>query len=239
MHRMNGNPHQGNTEPASLGSESHHKHPLLSLTMAIVMTALGLVAFTNTAASAHTSSASSANSSKSTQSTAKVQSTALADRLAAPQELLVTAIDSTGNEDTRQLRTNSVAKKKHQVRQVRNKVIKIARAQIGDSYRAGHSGPNAFDCSGLVRYVFKKATGRNLPHYSKAQYQQVRKVSKKNAQPGDLVFFFRNGAHHVGIYIGNGKMIDAPSAGKKVRVSPISGSWWGRSYTGIGRLLPA
>jgi len=233
MHRTNGNPHQGNTEPASLGSESHHKHPLLSLTMAIVMTALGLVAFTNTAASAHTSST------KSTQSMAKVQSTALADRLAAPQELLVTAIDSTGNEDTRQLRTNSVAKKKHQVRQVRNKVIKIARAQIGDSYRAGHSGPNAFDCSGLVRYVFKKATGRNLPHYSRAQYKQVRKVSKKNAQPGDLVFFFRNGAHHVGIYIGNGKMIDAPSAGKKVRVSPISGSWWGRSYTGIGRLLPA
>jgi cell wall-associated NlpC family hydrolase len=233
MHRKNGNSHQGTTEPASLGSESHHKHPLLSLTMAIVMTALGLVAFTNTAASAHTSSSGS------TESMETVQSIVLADRLSAPQELLVTAIDSTGNEVTRQLRTNSVAKKKHQVRQVRNKVIKIARAQIGDSYRAGHSGPNAFDCSGLVRYVFKKATGRNLPHYSKAQYKQVRKVSKKNAQPGDLVFFFRNGAHHVGIYIGNGKMIDAPSAGKKVRVSPISGSWWGRSYTGIGRLLPA
>jgi len=233
MHRKNGNSHQGTTEPASLGSESHHKHPLLSLTMAIVMTALGLVAFTNTAASAHTSSSGS------TESMETVQSIVLADRLSAPQERLVTAIDSTGNEVTRQLRTNSVAKKKHQVRQVRNKVIKIARAQIGDSYRAGHSGPNAFDCSGLVRYVFKKATGRNLPHYSKAQYKQVRKVSKKNAQPGDLVFFFRNGAHHVGIYIGNGKMIDAPSAGKKVRVSPISGSWWGRSYTGIGRLLPA
>jgi cell wall-associated NlpC family hydrolase len=233
MHRKNGNSHQGTTEPASLGSESHHKHPLLSLTMAVVMTAIGLVAFTNTAASAHTSSSGS------TESMETVQSIVLADRLSAPQERLVTAIDSTGNEDTRQLRTNSVAKKKHQVRQVRNKVIKIARAQIGDSYRAGHSGPNAFDCSGLVRYVFKKATGRNLPHYSKAQYKQVRKVSKKNAQPGDLVFFFRNGAHHVGIYIGNGKMIDAPSAGKKVRVSPISGSWWGRSYTGIGRLLPA
>jgi cell wall-associated NlpC family hydrolase len=233
MHRKNGNSHQGTTEPASLGSESHHKHPLLSLTMAVVMTALGLVAFTNTAASAHTSSSGS------TESMETVQSIVLADRLSAPQERLVTAIDSTGNEVTRQLRTNSVAKKKHQVRQVRNKVIKIARAQIGDSYRAGHSGPNAFDCSGLVRYVFKKATGRNLPHYSKAQYKQVRKVSKKNAQPGDLVFFFRNGAHHVGIYIGNGKMIDAPSAGKKVRVSPISGSWWGRSYTGIGRLLPA
>ena len=233
MHRTNGNSHQGTTEPASLGSESHNKHPLLSLSMAMVMTALGLVAFTNTAASAHTSSSGS------TESMERVQSIVLADRLSAPQERLVAAIDSTGNEATRQLRTNKVAKKKHEVRQVRNKVIKIARAQIGDSYRAGHSGPNAFDCSGLVRYVFKKATGRNLPHYSRAQYKQVRKVSKKNAQRGDLVFFFRNGAHHVGIYIGNGKMIDAPSAGKKVRVSPISGSWWGRSYTGIGRLLPA
>ena len=238
MHRTYKDLHRRMTEPASLGSESHkrgfdRKHPLLSLAMAVVMTALGLVALTNTTASANTRLTGA------TTSEISAPSLAQADRIAAPQELLVVAIDSTINEASRQLRTNAVAKKKHQIRQVRNKIVKVARAQIGDSYRAGHSGPNAFDCSGLVRYVFKQVTGRNLPHYSKAQYKQVRKVSKKNAQPGDLVFFFRNGAHHVGIYIGNGKMIDAPSAGKKVRVSPISGSWWGRSYTGIGRLLPA
>jgi cell wall-associated NlpC family hydrolase len=115
--------------------------------------------------------------------------------------------------------------------------VAFARKQIGDPYRAGRSGPDAFDCSGLVRYVYKQITGKTLPHYSKAQYNQVQKIRKSNAQPGDLVFFFQGGAHHVGIYIGNGKMIDAPNAGERVGVSPITGSWWGRSYTGMGRLL--
>jgi cell wall-associated NlpC family hydrolase len=87
--------------------------------------------------------------------------------------------------------------------------------------------------------VYQEITGKSLPHYSKAQYKRAQKIKKVNAQPGDLVFFFQSGAHHVGIYIGNGKMIDAPNAGKSVRVSPITGSWWGRSYTGMGRLLAA
>jgi len=76
-----------------------------------------------------------------------------------------------------------------------------------------------------------------LPHYSRAQYAKVKRVKLEDAQPGDLVFFFRRGAHHVGIYIGNGKMIDAPGRGRKVRVSPISGDWWSRSFTGIGRII--
>jgi cell wall-associated NlpC family hydrolase len=82
-------------------------------------------------------------------------------------------------------------------------------------------------------------TGKELPHSSHAQYGRVKKISKKKAKPGDLVFFFRGGAHHVGIYIGKGRMIDARGYGEGVKVSPISGSWWGRSYTGMGRILPA
>lgn len=156
-----------------------------------------------------------------------------------PTEMKVRALVSMKNENRRQGRLNRIAEKKHEVRIIRTKIIKTAKAQIGDPYRAGHSGPNAFDCSGFVRYVYKQVTGKTLPHYSKAQYRETRKIKKKDAQPGDLVFFFRNGAHHVGIYIGNGKMIDAPNAGKHVRVSPITGSWWGRSYTGMGRLLPS
>jgi cell wall-associated NlpC family hydrolase len=146
---------------------------------------------------------------------------------------------ATKNETKRLYKINRVAGKKAEVRVVRNKLVAFARKQIGDPYRAGRSGPDAFDCSGLVRYVYKQITGKTLPHYSKAQYKQVQKIKRSNAQPGDLVFFFQGGAHHVGIYIGNGKMIDAPNAGKSVRVSPINGSWWGRSYTGMGRLLPA
>jgi cell wall-associated NlpC family hydrolase len=122
---------------------------------------------------------------------------------------------------------------------VRARIVQVAKKQVGDRYSAGSSGPSAFDCSGLTRYVYKVATGKELPHHSRSQYAKVKKVSRKNAKPGDLVFFFGGGAHHVGIYIGSGKMVDAAGYGKGVRVSPISGSWWSRTYSGIGRILPA
>jgi cell wall-associated NlpC family hydrolase len=124
------------------------------------------------------------------------------------------------------------------VAQMRTRIVDVARKQIGDRYAAGNSGPHAFDCSGLTRYVYQVATGQKLPHSSRAQYTKVKKIKRSQAQPGDLVFFFENGEHHVGIYIGKGRMIDAPGVGDPVRVSPISGSWWGRSYTGMGRILP-
>ena len=125
-----------------------------------------------------------------------------------------------------------------QIKVTRTKLVNVARKQLGDRYSAGSSGPNAFDCSGLTRYVYKTVTGKELPHNSHAQYARVKKISKKDAQPGDLVFFFRGGAHHVGIYIGKGRMIDARGYGEGVKVSPISGSWWGRAYSGMGRILP-
>ena len=219
-----------NTSPelASLGSESasrpHRIKAIVALGMAAIMSTLGITGVV-TAANARELSAAQVRLAQAT--------------FGMPTEMKVRALASTKGEAVAQARLNRKAAVKHEVRQTRIKIVKTAKAQIGDSYRAGHAGPNAFDCSGLVRYVFKKVTGKTLPHYSKAQYQHVRKIKKSEAQPGDLVFFFRNGAHHVGIYIGNNKMIDAPSAGKKVRISPITGSWWGRSYTGMGRILPA
>ncbi len=126
-----------------------------------------------------------------------------------------------------------------QVQRLRDRIVSIARKQVGDRYSAGASGPSSFDCSGLTRYVYRVAVGKALPHQSYAQYSRVKKISRKSARPGDLVFFFRGGAHHVGIYIGNGRMVDAAGYGKGVRVSPITGSWWSRTYSGMGRLLPA
>lgn len=126
-----------------------------------------------------------------------------------------------------------------EMKAVRSRIVEIARKQIGDSYIPGASGPHGFDCSGLTRFVYQQAADISLPHYSRAQYGKVKKVSRANAQPGDLVFFFEGGAHHVGIYIGDGKMIDAPGRGDKVRVSPTTGSWWGRTFTGMGQILPA
>jgi cell wall-associated NlpC family hydrolase len=125
------------------------------------------------------------------------------------------------------------------VQRLRSRVVEVAKNQIGDRYSAGSSGPSAFDCSGLTRYVYKVATGRELPHQSYAQFTRVKRIPRSAAKPGDLVFFFRGGAHHVGVYIGNGRMVDAAGYGKGVRISPISGSWWSRTYSGMGRLLPA
>ena len=217
------------TEPASLGSGAPHRHrftAVIALHTATLMTIAGIGSWV----------AAASASEDVTEMEAKVESREL---VGMPVGMKVRALLSMKNEETHQIRLNRTAKKKHELRVVRYKIIKTAKAQIGDPYRLGQSGPNAFDCSGFVRYVYKKVTGKNLPHYSKAQYQQARKIKKKNAKPGDLVFFFRNGARHVGIYLGNGKMVDAPNSGNRVRVSPISGSWWGRSYTGMGRILPA
>lgn len=223
-------PHSS-TESTSLDSAHHHTRSWLALTLATLIAAIGLTASLAGASATENSSTPEPATSHSPDARFAL--------VGMPTPMKAKALTSTTAENNRQVRLNRVAKKKHEVRVVRNKIVKTARAQLGDSYRAGHSGPHAFDCSGLVRYVFQEVTGKTLPHYSKAQYKHARKIKKSEAQPGDLVFFFEKGAHHVGIYIGNGKMIDAPRVGEKVRISPISGSWWGRSYTGMGSVLPA
>ncbi len=122
---------------------------------------------------------------------------------------------------------------------MREQILTVARKQLGDPYRAGGAGPHSFDCGGFTQFVFKRALDMDIARTSRGQYQQVQRIKTKDALPGDLVFFFEGGAHHVGIYLGNGTMIDAPRPGKSISVNPISGSWWGRSFTGIGRILPA
>ena len=98
--------------------------------------------------------------------------------------------------------------------------IKVACAQVGDPYVWGAAGPDAFDCSGLTQYAYAKA-GIYLTHYTGAQWQEGRAVSRSDALPGDLVFFFSD-LHHVGLYIGNGKMVHASRAGQPVSVESIS-----------------
>ena len=119
----------------------------------------------------------------------------------------------------------------------RGTAVRIARKQVGDRYVAGRSGPNAFDCSGLARYVVKRATGRSLPHYSKAQYRVTKRVAKKDLRPGDLVFFFGRGAHHVAVYIGNGRMVGAANPRHGVKVDRVFSGWYGSRYSGAGRLV--
>ena len=137
------------------------------------------------------------------------------------------------------LNVASVEAARTEVAGLREQILTVARKQLGDPYRAGGAGPDSFDCGGFTQFVFKRALGIDIARTSWGQYDQVQRVKTKDALPGDLVFFFEGGAHHVGIYLGNGQMIDAPQPGERISVNPISGSWWGRSFTGIGRILPA
>ena len=137
------------------------------------------------------------------------------------------------------LNVASVEAARTEVAGMREQILTIARKQLGHPYRAGGAGPDSFDCGGFTQFVFKRALGIDIARTSWGQYDQVQRVKTKDALPGDLVFFFEGGAHHVGIYLGDGQMIDAPQPGKRISVNPISGSWWGRSFTGIGRILPA
>lgn len=96
------------------------------------------------------------------------------------------------------------------------KAIALAADQEGDPYVWGADGPDAFDCSGLVQYVFGKL-GYDLPRTTQAQYEAVQHVSQDNLRPGDLVFLFGSGgAYHVGIYAGDGEWWAARRPGTTV-----------------------
>lgn len=120
-------------------------------------------------------------------------------------------------------------------------IVSIAQSQLGVPYSwGGESAGKAFDCSGLVQWVYAQA-GDTLPRVAQDQYNATPKVAAGTAlQPGDLLFFGSgpNGIEHVGIYIGNGQMIDAPHTGADVRVDQVFGpngqSLWG-NYVGATR----
>lgn len=93
-------------------------------------------------------------------------------------------------------------------------IISIARSKTGSPYRFGATGPNVFDCSGFVGYVYRRA-GHSLPRMARDIYPAVRHVS--NPRPGDIIFFINGGhATHVGIYAGHGMMYDSPRSGRTV-----------------------
>jgi len=105
---------------------------------------------------------------------------------------------------------------------------------LGVRYKlGGNTAESGFDCSGFTRYVFESSLGRVLPHRAdeQANAPELAKVDKKDLKPGDLVFFY-SGISHVGIYIGNGLMVDAPSTGQLVQVQAV---FWD-SYVGAVRI---
>jgi cell wall-associated NlpC family hydrolase len=105
-----------------------------------------------------------------------------------------------------------------------------ARRQLGKPYEWGGSGPDSFDCSGLTSWAWR-AGGKRLSHSSEAQWSETSRVAIDDLAPGDLLFYGRP-IHHVGIYIGDGQMIEAPETGKNVRVASIYRS----DLVGAGRV---
>ncbi|MFL4906503.1 NlpC/P60 family protein [Streptomyces sp. MMS24-I2-30] len=97
--------------------------------------------------------------------------------------------------------------------------VAYAYQKIGSPYVWGATGPNAFDCSGLVQAAYRSA-GVALPRTTYAQISTGRRVSRSELLPGDLVFFY-SGISHVGIYVGNGQMIHAPNPSAPVRLAPV------------------
>ncbi|CAM5498122.1 hypothetical protein SPURM210S_06316 [Streptomyces purpurascens] len=97
--------------------------------------------------------------------------------------------------------------------------VSYAYQKLGSPYVWGATGPNAFDCSGLVQAAYRSA-GVSLPRTTYSQIAAGRRVSRSELLPGDLVFYYA-GISHVGIYVGNGQMIHAPNSAAPVRVAPL------------------
>jgi cell wall-associated NlpC family hydrolase len=133
-----------------------------------------------------------------------------------------------------QARWESIQKARARTEAKYQRVMKVARNQKGDPYVYGAAGPNAFDCSGLTMYVYKRATGISLQHTATSQFRKGDRISRKQARPGDLVVMHSGrDIYHVSIYAGKGEIIHASRPGTNVKRDPI---WTSSVY--YVRLLP-
>jgi peptidoglycan DL-endopeptidase CwlO len=108
--------------------------------------------------------------------------------------------------------------------------LRYALTRIGDPYVWGAAGPTSFDCSGLVVWAYAQI-GISLPHFTGDLWNSGVHVARADLEPGDLVFFFPT-ISHVGIYVGNGMMLDAPQTGQDVQIQPV---FWS-AYVGAVRI---
>lgn len=117
--------------------------------------------------------------------------------------------------------------------QHRQNVVMTALSLIGSPYRNGGSTPaQGFDCSGLVNYVFSEAAGARLPRTASSQAAVSRRVHRRDLREGDLVFFNTTGRanSHVGIYIGDGRFVNAPSSGGHVRIDTLESPYFASRF---------
>ncbi|MGK0551895.1 NlpC/P60 family protein [Enterococcus faecalis] len=115
----------------------------------------------------------------------------------------------------------------------RGEFLRIARTQAGKPYVWGAEGPDAFDCSGLVKWALKQM-GIAFPHFSGSQFESTTPISEKDAKPGDLAFFGAGGKDHVGIYSGKDRMFNAMNPQDGIRESSIHS--FSDPFAGIRRI---
>jgi cell wall-associated NlpC family hydrolase len=118
-------------------------------------------------------------------------------------------------------------------------VVPYAKSLIGTPYHYGGETPRTgFDCSGFVRYVYRKTEGIELPRTAQGMSRVGVRIKGNQLRPGDLVFYSTQGwaYSHVGIYIGNAKFIHSPSTGKRVEIVDMSQRYWQAHYNGARRV---
>lgn len=110
-------------------------------------------------------------------------------------------------------------------------VLAKAFTLLGTPYRWGGESTDGFDCSGLVGYVYRTVLNMDLPRVSRQMVNSGEAVDRAKLAPGDLVFFgLRGRVNHVGIYVGEGRFVHAPSRGKDVRVDSLTTGYWSGRY---------
>ena len=111
---------------------------------------------------------------------------------------------------------------------------------IGVKYRyGGKSADTGFDCSGFIRHVFAETLALALPHSSYAMSKLGNNIEKDGLQPGDLVFYrtLKHSFSHVGLYIGDGRFVHAPSRGKTVEIVDMDNAYWRKRFNGARRVI--
>jgi cell wall-associated NlpC family hydrolase len=118
-------------------------------------------------------------------------------------------------------------------------MVEQAMDLLGVPYRRGGTSEiTGFDCSGFVRHLYEKSVGQILPRRAVDQAQATEVIDREELKPGDLVFFntMRRAFSHVGIYVGDGKFIHAPRAGKSVNVDDMRSAYWQKRFNGARRV---
>jgi cell wall-associated NlpC family hydrolase len=112
-----------------------------------------------------------------------------------------------------------------------------ARNMVGKPYVYGGNSPQGFDCSGLVQYSYQRV-GVSVPRTTRSQLKSGVPVTARSLRAGDLVFFDQEGRKfsHVGIYIGDGRFVHAPSSGKRVRIDRLDKRYWQEHFVAARRI---